>query len=183
MTYACPYYGPRYMFAQQPCYPLLFYNTPTYCYATCCCSCNCCCCSKPAPAATPAAPKSGKIQVQGTMKLESTPEDLEKVKESNRRRDREESPREWRRVSSMPRHRAERYSSRDYSDDDYYNRRSNNGRRRRDRDDNSDGRCEGTFVIKGLPKPERREPRRRDEPQRNIDRDCMVKGTLTFNHE
>lgn len=190
MAYVCPYYGHCIMWSgPQYTYPLYYYSsTPAWpyysccahkCYCACCCHCACACARPKEKEAAAPTPISGKIQVQGKMELKSTPEDMEKVRETNRRRDEKETPRSWRRVSSLPRLRAE-LPSRDYSDD-YYSPRRHRGRR--DRYDSSDGLCEGTFTIKGFPRPERREPRRRAEPARNIDRDCKLKGTLTFNTE
>lgn len=199
--YSCHYYGyPVTWNMQQPAFPMYYYTNTSWsacpqvpvkcccpaCCPPCCCHSGCSCsCSKAAveaavkavtdasAAAAASAPKSGKLQLEGKMELKSTPESSEK----SRRGDEEETPRSWRRVSSLPKLRAER-PSRDYSDDSYYSPRSR--RNCRDRYSRSDGRCEGTFVIKGMPKSERREPRRR-ESSRIGNQDCSVKGTLIFN--
>lgn len=202
MAYVCPYYGPRMVWSvPQASYPVYYHTAPSWpsytcCASTCCCAACCCHCTCQQAAAaanaavnaavkavtaagnTPTA-KSGKIQVQGKMELKASPEDTQKLRENNRRTDEEETPRSWRRVSSLPKLRAER-PSRDYSDDYSSPRRH---RSRRYKNDSPDGRCEGTFVIKGMPRYERREPRRRPEPTRNNDRDCTLKGTITFDAE
>ncbi|OEH75417.1 hypothetical protein cyc_06703 [Cyclospora cayetanensis] len=113
------------------------------------------------------------------MEVTAAPDITQSKRESTRKADDEETSRSWRRDSSSPRQRVEGHS-RGYSDE-YASPRRHRGRR--NEYESPDGRYEGTFTIKGLPRPEKREPRRRPEPTNNGDRDCMLKGTLTFKTE
>lgn len=173
------YTVPHVLWGAQVSYPVYSYTAvPYYTYAVPCvtCCCHCTCAQSKAPEAA-VAPSSGKIQVEGKVELQASSQEVDGPAKATRNKEKDESPLSWRRVSSLPRQRAER-SSRDYSDEHSSSSRRQRGRR--ERRDSPEGRCEGTFVIKGFPRPEPREPRRRATASRG---DCVVKGTITLNRE
>ncbi|KAL8428585.1 hypothetical protein Efla_004397 [Eimeria flavescens] len=209
--HSCSCRGPRVAWTvPQPSYQLVHYSVPcwpiyascgvTCCLTACCCCCCRCTCSSNPEAAAPAAaakevasvapvapfslPKSGKIQVQGKVEVKASSTDEGREMLSSRGyEDTSSSPRGQRRVSSLPKQRAAAREKKGEEAEkthaspkrDAYSRSSS---------DSSDGRCGGTFVIKGLQLCGRRHERRRQqEAEREVTRDCTLQGTIIFNAE
>lgn len=204
MAYAaCPYYSPCVhwnLVVPQSSPQVYCYYVPTTwtCVSSvpkcCCVGCCCCCCRCSSSAAAPAQaeaspavafpPRSGTVQLEGQVQIK--PQDTSKVAESSRKKSADDTGKGWRRVSSLPRMRAEKEaseystSSSSYSRDSRRRERDHGSRRRPSPD--SRGRCEGVLIIKGLPRMDRGDDRRR-RSESSRERGCTLKGTLRFNAE
>ena len=209
MAYAVsPYYTPCVswnVLVPQPASPQIYYYyvpsawTCLHCsVAKCCCvSCCCCCCRcssktavtatqvspQPAEVVPPAAvfqPRSGTVQLEGQVQIQSKAPESSRRVDPNRKKDVGEAEKGWRRVSSLPRMRAEKAAASEDSCSSHSSRNQRRGDRGRRRQPSPEGRgrCEGTLIIKGLPMLERKEEKK--SPTESRERECMLRGMLTF---
>ncbi|KAL8442465.1 hypothetical protein Emag_006428 [Eimeria magna] len=164
----------------------------------CSCRCACCPCASPkaSAAAAPVAPAvkeimrsshegeprklaSGKIEVQGKVELTSS-EEMRHKKTRSRSVDKGVSPREWRRVGSLPKMRAEKAPAAGGSSPETTGHRKSSSSPSEESSE-EDRRCEGTFVIKGIPLCRGRGTRRhRESKGGESGRERVVKGTIIF---